>query len=61
MIYHPVGDDDAHSPFFPEGLTTGKYKIRPILTGPNLKSPIYGQDEIEMDYPPKLPDSLIEP
>jgi hypothetical protein len=61
VIYHPVGDDDAYSPFFPEGLTKGKYKIRPILTGPSLKSPIYGQDEIEMDYPPKLPDSLIEP
>lgn len=61
VIYHSVSEEDAYSPFFPDGLAEGKYKIRPILTGPGLKSPIYGLDEIEMDYPPKLPDSLIEP
>jgi len=61
VIYHPVNDEDAYSSFFPEGLAVGKYKIRPVVTGPNLKTPIYGPDEIEMDYPPKLPDSLIEP
>lgn len=61
MIYHPVNDEDAYSPFFPEGLAVGKYRIRPVLTGPNLKSPIYSRDEIEMEYPPKLPGSLIEP
>ena len=61
VIYHPVDDDDAYSSFFPEGLAVGKYKIRPVVTGPNLKNPIYGLDEIEMNYPPELPDSLIEP
>ncbi|KAB2786905.1 hypothetical protein F9K97_08125 [Brucella anthropi] len=61
VIYHPVGDDDAYSSFFPEGLAVGKYKIRPVVTGPNLKNPIYDLDEIEIDYPPELPDSLIEP
>lgn len=61
VIYHPVNDEDAYSPFFPEGLAVGKYRIRPVLTGPNLKSPIYSRDEIEMEYPPKLPGSLIEP
>ena len=61
VIYHSVDDDDAYSSFFPEGLAVGKYKIRPVVTGPNLKNPIYGLDEIEMNYPPELPDSLIEP
>lgn len=61
VIYHPVGDEDAYSPFFPQGLPAGKYRIRPVVTGPNLKAPIYGRDEIEMDYPPRLPDSLIDP
>jgi len=61
VIYHPIDDDDAYSSFFPEGLAVGKYKIRPVVTGPNLKNPIYGLDEIEMNYPPELPDSLIEP
>lgn len=61
VIYHQVGDEDAYSPFFPQGLPAGKYRIRPVVTGPNLKAPIYGRDEIEMDYPPRLPDSLIDP
>ncbi len=55
----PVGFDTADYDF--DGYTDLALRAREAGSLPNLKTPIYGQDEIEMDYPPRLPDSLIDP
>lgn len=61
VIYHETAGDETYLPFFPKGLAEGRYKIRPVLTSNSLTAPVFSADEIEMDYPPKLPASLIAP
>ncbi|MFK4821920.1 hypothetical protein ACI0FS_17235 [Ochrobactrum quorumnocens] len=61
VIYHDNDGQDAYPLFFPTNLLPGKYRVRPIITGPGLGSFIYGENEIELEYPPKLADSLVKP
>ncbi|MDH7791459.1 hypothetical protein [Ochrobactrum sp. AN78] len=61
VIYHDNDGQDAYPLFFPTNLMPGKYRVRPIITGPGLGSFIYGENEIELEYPPKLADSLVKP
>lgn len=61
VIYHDNDGQDAYPLFFPPDITPGRYRIRPIITGPGLSGFIYGENEIELEYPPKLADSLVKP
>lgn len=61
VIYHETAGDETYVPFFPKGLAEGRYKIRAVLTSNSLTAPVFSADEIEMDYPPKLPANLIAP
>ncbi|WP_435657590.1 hypothetical protein [Brucella pituitosa] len=61
VIYHDNDGQDAYPLFFPPDLMPGKYRVRPIITDPGLGSFIYGENEIELEYPPKLADGLVKP
>lgn len=60
VIYHGEDGQDSYPLFFPENLPDGKYRVIPIITDPALSGFIYGENEIELEYPPKLDASLIK-
>lgn len=54
LIYHPDRQgNDGYVPFFPE-LPPARYRIRAVLTDPSLSTPVYSEQEVEMDYPPAI-------
>ncbi|MNT91984.1 hypothetical protein D3C72_2331750 [compost metagenome] len=61
VIYHDNDGQDAYPLFFPPDLMPGKYRVRPIITDPGFGNFIYGENEIELEYPPKLADGLVKP
>lgn len=60
VIYHNEDGQDSYPRFFPTDLPDGKYRVIPIITDPSLSAFIYGENEIELEYPPKLDASLIK-
>ncbi|CAM3736998.1 hypothetical protein BOTU111922_03000 [Bordetella tumulicola] len=65
VIFHGVGAETdskpEYVPFFPPDLAPGRYRVRAVLTDPGLHDPIYAKEEIEIDYPPRLPADLVKP
>lgn len=60
VIYHNEDGQDSYPLFFPAGLPDGKYRVIPMITDPALSGFIYGKNEIELEFPPKLDASLIK-
>lgn len=52
VIFHGSASAPDYVPFFPPDMVPGSYRVRPVLTSPDLPGPIYTKMEIDIRYPP---------
>jgi hypothetical protein len=61
VLFHATTEEETYVPFFPDGLAPGRYSVRAVITDPNLPEPVFAEWGNDMDFPPRLPASLIKP